>query len=109
CLLGWNPVAIDANICSHHRRMAREMHRMSDKSRQSQAYLDSVPAMTPDLDGRVIAIAGAGGGLGPVVARRLADAGAILSLVDRHRETADSLVKDLGLPDDRMEATAAAL
>ena len=29
-----------------------------------------------DLDGRVIAIAGAGGGLGPVVARRLADAGA---------------------------------
>jgi NAD(P)-dependent dehydrogenase (short-subunit alcohol dehydrogenase family) len=62
--------------------------------------------MTAELDGRVIAIAGAGGGLGPVVARRLADAGAILSLVDRHQETADSVVKDLGLPDDRIEARA---
>ena len=30
------------------------------------------------LDGRVIAIAGIGGGLGPVVAERLAEAGAIV-------------------------------
>jgi NAD(P)-dependent dehydrogenase (short-subunit alcohol dehydrogenase family) len=62
--------------------------------------------MTAELDGRVIAIAGAGGGLGPVVAQRLADAGAILSLVDHHQENADSVVKDLGLPDDRIEARA---
>jgi NAD(P)-dependent dehydrogenase (short-subunit alcohol dehydrogenase family) len=59
-----------------------------------------------DLDGRVIAIAGAGGGLGPVVARRLADAGATLSLVDRHQETADSVAQDLGLGDDRVDARA---
>jgi NADP-dependent 3-hydroxy acid dehydrogenase YdfG len=59
-----------------------------------------------DLDGRVIAIAGAGGGLGPVVARRLADAGASLSLVDRHQEIADSLAEDLALPDDRIDARA---
>lgn len=59
-----------------------------------------------ELDGRVIAIAGAGGGLGPVVARRLADAGASLSLVDRHQETADAVAGELDLPDDRIEARA---
>ena len=59
-----------------------------------------------DLDGRVIAIAGAGGGLGPVVAKRLADTGASLFLVDRHQENADSLAQDLDLPDDRVEARA---
>src|SRR5947199_2626643 len=51
-------------------------------SQQTHAHPDSVPVMSPDLDGRVIAIAGAGGGLGPVVAKRLADAGASLSLAD---------------------------
>jgi NAD(P)-dependent dehydrogenase (short-subunit alcohol dehydrogenase family) len=35
-----------------------------------------------ELEGRVIAIAGAGGGLGPVVAKRLADGGASLALAD---------------------------
>ena len=59
-----------------------------------------------DLDGRVIAIAGAGGGLGPVVARRLADAGATLSLADRRQETADAVAKDLGIPDDRLDPRA---
>jgi NAD(P)-dependent dehydrogenase (short-subunit alcohol dehydrogenase family) len=59
-----------------------------------------------DLDGRVIAIAGAGGGLGPVVARRLADEGASLSLVDRHQETADQVASDLGLPADRVDPRA---
>jgi NAD(P)-dependent dehydrogenase (short-subunit alcohol dehydrogenase family) len=59
-----------------------------------------------DLDGRVIAIAGAGGGLGPVVAKRLADAGAILSLADRHQEIADSLAQDLGVPSDRVDPRA---
>jgi NAD(P)-dependent dehydrogenase (short-subunit alcohol dehydrogenase family) len=55
-----------------------------------------------DLDGRVIAIAGAGGGLGPVVAQRLADAGASLALADRHQEVADRVAEELGLPDDRL-------
>jgi NAD(P)-dependent dehydrogenase (short-subunit alcohol dehydrogenase family) len=57
-----------------------------------------------DLDGRVIAIAGAGGGLGPVVAQRLAEAGATLALADRHQETADGVAKDLGLADDRIDS-----
>src|SRR3954454_12461694 len=59
-----------------------------------------------DLDGRVIAIAGAGGGLGPIVAQRLADAGATLSLADRHQEIADSVAKDLGVPKDRVDPHA---
>jgi NAD(P)-dependent dehydrogenase (short-subunit alcohol dehydrogenase family) len=59
-----------------------------------------------DLDGRVFAIAGAGGGLGPIVAQRLADAGASLSLADRHQEIADGVAKDLGIPDDRVDPHA---
>jgi len=58
------------------------------------------------LDGRVIAIAGAGGGLGPSVAKRLADAGASLSLGDVTRESADAVADELGLPDDRLDARA---
>src|SRR5918996_530915 len=62
-----------------------------------------------DLDGRVIAIAGAGGGLGPVVAKRLADAGASLALADRDQELADSAAQDLDPPDDRVDPQAADL
>ncbi len=60
----------------------------------------------PDLSGRVFAIAGAGGGLGPVVSKRLADAGANLALADRSQEIADSVAQDLGLPDDRVDPYA---
>lgn len=60
----------------------------------------------PNLDGRVIAIAGAGGGLGPSVARRLADAGATLALADVMQETADAVKEGLGLPDARVDARA---
>src|SRR4051812_36345634 len=59
-----------------------------------------------ELEGRVYAIAGAGGGLGPIVAKRLADAGASLSLADRSQEIADSVATDLGLPDDRIQPHA---
>jgi NAD(P)-dependent dehydrogenase (short-subunit alcohol dehydrogenase family) len=59
-----------------------------------------------ELEGRVIAIAGAGGGLGPVVARRLADAGASLALADRHQEIADGVAQDLGLSEDRVDPKA---
>lgn len=55
------------------------------------------------LDDRVIAIAGVGGGLGPLVARRLADAGAIVAGTDRSQETLDSLAADLGLPPERWD------
>src|SRR5512144_2104834 len=59
-----------------------------------------------DLVGRVIAIAGAGGGLGPVVAKRLAQAGASLSLAARSQEIADSVANDLSVPDDRVDPRA---
>jgi NAD(P)-dependent dehydrogenase (short-subunit alcohol dehydrogenase family) len=56
-----------------------------------------------ELDGRVIAIAGAAGGLGPTVARRLADDGATIAATDVHQERLDQLGADLGLPDDRFD------
>jgi NAD(P)-dependent dehydrogenase (short-subunit alcohol dehydrogenase family) len=56
------------------------------------------------LDGKVIAIPGAAGGLGPTVARRLADAGATLALTDRVEEALTDLVRELGLPEERIDA-----
>jgi NAD(P)-dependent dehydrogenase (short-subunit alcohol dehydrogenase family) len=50
-----------------------------------------------NLDGRVIAIAGVGGGLGPSVARRLGDAGAIVAGANRGQEELDALGAELGL------------
>jgi NAD(P)-dependent dehydrogenase (short-subunit alcohol dehydrogenase family) len=61
------------------------------------------------LDGRVIAIAGVGGGLGPVVAERLAAAGATVAGTDRSQEHLDSLAADLGLPSERWDGRAADL
>jgi NAD(P)-dependent dehydrogenase (short-subunit alcohol dehydrogenase family) len=55
------------------------------------------------LDGRVIAIAGAAGGLGPVACRRLVDAGAILACTDVSQERLDQLGSDLGVDDDRLD------
>jgi len=56
-----------------------------------------------DLDGRVIAIAGAAGGLGPTVAKRLADDGATIAATDVHQERLDQLKSDLALPEDRFD------
>jgi NAD(P)-dependent dehydrogenase (short-subunit alcohol dehydrogenase family) len=56
------------------------------------------------LEGRVYAIAGAAGGLGPTVARCLAEAGATLALTDRVAEALDDLVAELGLPEERIDA-----
>ena len=58
------------------------------------------------LDGRVIAIAGIGGGLGPVVAERLAEAGATVCGADREQAHADAVEESLGLPDDRWDGRA---
>ena len=55
------------------------------------------------LEDRVIAIAGVGGGLGPVVAQRLAAAGATVAGTDRSQETLDSLAADLDLPPERWD------
>jgi NAD(P)-dependent dehydrogenase (short-subunit alcohol dehydrogenase family) len=56
-----------------------------------------------DLEGRVIAIAGVGGGLGPVVAERLAAAGAIVCGADRKQAHADAVGSELDLPADRWD------
>jgi len=55
------------------------------------------------LDDRVIAIAGVGGGLGPLVARELAEAGATVAGTDRSQETLDSIAADLDLPPERWD------
>src|SRR4051794_14289668 len=55
--------------------------------------------MTERLDGRTIAIAGAGGGLGPVVAARLAEAGANVAGTDRDQGKLDALGAELGIAD----------
>jgi NAD(P)-dependent dehydrogenase (short-subunit alcohol dehydrogenase family) len=52
-------------------------------------------ATSAPLAGRVIAIAGAGGNLGPTVVRRLAAAGAHLALGGRHREPLDALAAEV--------------
>jgi NAD(P)-dependent dehydrogenase (short-subunit alcohol dehydrogenase family) len=58
------------------------------------------------LDDRVIAIAGVGGGLGPVVAERLAAEGAVVAGTDRSQETLDSLAANLPLPPERWDGRA---
>lgn len=57
-----------------------------------------------ELDGRVIAVAGAGGSLGPVVAQRFAEAGATLGLTDRDEVRLQSLKGELGLGDERFDS-----
>ena len=59
-----------------------------------------------NLDGRVYAIAGIGGGLGPVVAERLAAAGAIVAGTDRDQGRLDTLGEGLGLPAERWDGRA---
>ena len=49
-----------------------------------------------ELEGRVIAIAGVGGGLGPVVAERLAAAGAIVAGTDREADALERIGAGLG-------------
>ena len=56
-----------------------------------------------ELDGRVVAIAGVGGGLGPEVARRFAEAGATLALSDRDADKLAEVGEALGLPKDRLD------
>jgi NAD(P)-dependent dehydrogenase (short-subunit alcohol dehydrogenase family) len=58
------------------------------------------------LDGRVIAIAGVGGGLGPLVAAELASAGATVAGTDRNPDLLDSLAGELGIPVERWDGRA---
>ncbi len=57
-----------------------------------------------ELSDRAVAVAGAAGGLGPVVCRRLAAAGARLALTDVSRERLDQLAAELALPGERLSA-----
>ncbi|HKF81868.1 MAG TPA: SDR family oxidoreductase [Solirubrobacterales bacterium] len=59
-----------------------------------------------DLADRVIAIAGVGGGLGPLVAQRLAEAGATVAGAGRDQEALDALAADLDLPPERWDGRA---
>ena len=52
------------------------------------------PGTSFSLEGRVVAIAGAGGSLGPTVVRRLAAAGARLALAGRDAGTLDALAEE---------------
>jgi NAD(P)-dependent dehydrogenase (short-subunit alcohol dehydrogenase family) len=58
------------------------------------------------LENRVIAIAGVGGGLGPVVAARLAAQGATVAGAERSTETLDSVRAALALPEERWDGRA---
>jgi NAD(P)-dependent dehydrogenase (short-subunit alcohol dehydrogenase family) len=59
-----------------------------------------------DLDGRVVAIAGIAGGLGPVVAERLSEAGATVAGADVSQERIDEVGSGLGLPAERWDGRA---
>ena len=61
-----------------------------------------MPGVEPlsSLDGRVIAIAGAGGNLGPTVVQRLGAAGGRLALAGRDRASLDALAGELALEVD---------
>lgn len=55
------------------------------------------------LDGRVIAVSGIGGGLGPEVARQLAADGATLAFCDRDADKMAAVGEELGLEQDRLD------
>jgi NAD(P)-dependent dehydrogenase (short-subunit alcohol dehydrogenase family) len=59
-----------------------------------------------DLDGRVVAIAGAGGGLGPAVSKVLAARGAKLALAERHPDGAAACAAHLDVGEDRCDTFA---
>jgi NAD(P)-dependent dehydrogenase (short-subunit alcohol dehydrogenase family) len=59
-----------------------------------------------DLDGRVVAIAGVGGGLGPLVAARLAEDGATVAGTDRDPGLLNALPGELGIAAERWDGRA---
>ena len=59
-----------------------------------------------DLAGRAYAIAGVGGGLGPLVAAELAARGATVAGTDRSQEALDALAAELELPAERWDGRA---
>jgi NAD(P)-dependent dehydrogenase (short-subunit alcohol dehydrogenase family) len=62
--------------------------------------------MSGELSGKVVAIAGAGGGLGPSVSSVLAGRGATLALAERHPDGAAACAAHLELGEDRCDTFA---
>jgi NAD(P)-dependent dehydrogenase (short-subunit alcohol dehydrogenase family) len=62
--------------------------------------------VTGGLDGKVVAIAGAGGSLGPIVSAALAERGAALALAERHPELAESCAEHLDVGEERCDTFA---
>ena len=62
-----------------------------------------------DLEGRVVVITGATGGLGHVVARAFAEQGSALAALSSSQAKLDALGQELGLPSERWLAHAADL
>ncbi|HEX6665207.1 MAG TPA: SDR family NAD(P)-dependent oxidoreductase [Solirubrobacterales bacterium] len=62
--------------------------------------------MSADLQDRVIAVAGAGGGLGPLVVGELAAAGATVAGTDRSQETLDAMPATAGIAAERWDGRA---
>ena len=61
------------------------------------------------LENKVVAVAGAAGGLGPTVCRRLAEAGATVAATDIDQGKLDALASELGIPGERWDGRAADL
>src|SRR5262245_60955082 len=51
--------------------------------------------MAGDLDGRIVAVAGGAGNLGPTVVRRVAEAGALACVCGRDQQALDELASEL--------------
>ncbi len=58
------------------------------------------------LEDRVYAVAGVGGGLGPLVAARLAEGGATVAGTGRDQGVIDALGEELGIPAERWDGRA---
>lgn len=61
------------------------------------------------LDNKVVAVAGAAGGLGPTVCKRLAEAGATIAATDVDQSKLDELAVGLGLSEERWDGRGADL
>ena len=61
------------------------------------------------VDGRVVAVAGAAGGLGPTVCRTLAEAGATIAATDLDQQMLDDLAAELGIAEERWDGQASDL
>ncbi|HEY0632658.1 MAG TPA: SDR family oxidoreductase [Thermoleophilaceae bacterium] len=62
--------------------------------------------MSGELDGKVVAIAGAGGSLGPIVSALLAERGARLALAERTPDLARSCSAELDVDEERCDTYA---